>query len=88
MVRRSPPPINFTGFKLTLSFTHRDIVYNKGAGKMAGGLFNVKIHGSGLVAIATHGKPQVMQVNASCPAYTDPNATVSVLFWNYCQQHW
>jgi uncharacterized protein (AIM24 family) len=48
------------------------------AGMMAGGLFNVKISGSGLAAITTHGDPLLLPVsNATGIVYTDPNATVA-----------
>jgi uncharacterized protein (AIM24 family) len=48
------------------------------AGMMAGGLFNVKISGSGLAAITTHGDPVLLPVsNATGVVYTDPNATVA-----------
>jgi len=56
---------------------HWDICYNRGAGKMAGGLFNMKIRGVGFVAIATHGTPLVLPVSPDSPVFSDPNATVA-----------
>jgi uncharacterized protein (AIM24 family) len=48
------------------------------AGVMAGGLFNVKVSGTGHVAMTTHGDPLMLPVtNAGGPVYTDPNATVA-----------
>ena len=48
------------------------------AGFLTGGLFNVKISGTGLAAITTHGEPLLLQVSASkTPVFTDPNATVA-----------
>jgi uncharacterized protein (AIM24 family) len=47
------------------------------AGAMAGGLFNVKISGQGLVAVTTHGDPLVLPVTREAPVFTDPNATVA-----------
>jgi uncharacterized protein (AIM24 family) len=47
------------------------------AGAMAGGLFNVRVEGKGLVAITTHGDPLVLPVAAGSPVFTDPNATVA-----------
>ncbi len=44
---------------------------------LAGGLFNVKLEGSGLVAITTHHDPLTLQVSADHPVTTDPNATVA-----------
>lgn len=50
----------------------------KMAGMMAGGLFNVKLSGHGLVAITAHYEPLTLPVNASTgPVFTDPNATVA-----------
>ncbi|QPH38789.1 AIM24 family protein [Pedobacter endophyticus] len=47
------------------------------AGMMSGGLFQVKLSGSGYIAITTHGEPLLLRVSASQPVYTDPNATVA-----------
>lgn len=48
------------------------------AGAMAGGLFNVKLSGSGLVAITSHYAPLTLPVGgAAGEVYTDPNATVA-----------
>ena len=44
---------------------------------LAGGLFNVKLSGTGMVAITTHHDPLTLRVSASRPAITDPNATVA-----------
>lgn len=44
-------------------------------GILAGGLFNVKLSGSGMVAITTHHDPLVLMVNGT--VFTDPNATVA-----------
>ncbi len=43
----------------------------------AGGLFNVKLEGSGLVAIGTHFEPLTLKVRSGEPIRTDPNATVA-----------
>ena len=47
------------------------------AGMMAGGLFNVKLSGSGMVAITTHYDPLTLRVGPDHPVTTDPNATVA-----------
>ena len=47
------------------------------AGMMSGGLFQVKLSGSGYIAITTHGEPILLKVSANQPVYTDPNATVA-----------
>lgn len=44
---------------------------------MAGGLFNVHLQGTGMVAITTHYEPITLRVTADNPVYTDPNATVA-----------
>ncbi|MCA9279753.1 MAG: AIM24 family protein [Phycisphaeraceae bacterium] len=43
----------------------------------AGGLFNVKLDGSGLIAITTHYDPITLVVTPDSPIVTDPNATVA-----------
>lgn len=47
------------------------------AGMMSGGLFQVKLSGSGYIAITTHGEPILLKVSPGQPVYTDPNATVA-----------
>ncbi|MDI6901376.1 MAG: AIM24 family protein [Anaerosomatales bacterium] len=54
-----------------------DIVMTGGAGFMAGGLFSLKLSGTGYVAITTHGQPLVLGVAQGQPLFTDPNATVA-----------
>lgn len=44
---------------------------------LAGGLFNVRLEGSGIVAITTHYDPFTLQVSPQNPLVTDPNATVA-----------
>ncbi len=47
------------------------------AGMVAGGLFNVKLSGQGIVAITTHYDPVTLRVRPGHPVFTDPNATVA-----------
>ncbi len=47
------------------------------AGMAAGGLFNMRLTGSGLVAITTHFDPITLVVTPDAPVFTDPNATVA-----------
>jgi uncharacterized protein (AIM24 family) len=47
------------------------------AGMLAGGLFNVRLEGSGMVAITSHYEPLTLMVTPDNPVYTDPNATVA-----------
>lgn len=44
---------------------------------LAGGLFNVKLQGTGMIAISTHYDPLTLRVTPNKPAITDPNATVA-----------
>lgn len=47
------------------------------AGMLAGGLFNIRLSGSGMVAITTHYEPLTLRVTPDHPVFTDPNATVA-----------
>ncbi len=49
----------------------------KVAGVMAGGLFNVRLEGTGMIAITTHYDPLTLKVTPENPVFTDPNATVA-----------
>ena len=47
------------------------------AGMLSGGLFQVKLSGTGHAAITTHGDPLTLIVKPGEPVFTDPNATVA-----------
>jgi uncharacterized protein (AIM24 family) len=47
------------------------------AGVLAGGLFHVRLKGTGLIALTTHGRPLTLSVDPSEPLYTDPQTTVA-----------
>ncbi len=47
------------------------------SGFLAGGLFNVRLQGTGLLAITTHYDPVTLCVSPGRPVFTDPNATVA-----------
>ena len=49
----------------------------KVAAMLSGGLFNVRLEGSGLVAITSHYDPLTLAVTPQRPVMTDPNATVA-----------
>ncbi|MFN5944894.1 MAG: AIM24 family protein [Phycisphaerae bacterium] len=56
----------------------RDITMRRKVSAIAsGGLFNVKVAGSGLIAVATHGRPLALRVSPGRPVFTDPQATVA-----------
>jgi uncharacterized protein (AIM24 family) len=44
---------------------------------MAGGLFNIRLEGTGMAAITTYYNPLTLMVSPDSPVYTDPNATVA-----------
>ncbi|WP_227021345.1 AIM24 family protein [Oceaniferula marina] len=47
------------------------------AAMLSGGLFNIRLQGSGLVAITSHYEPRTLIVEPGKPVVTDPNATVA-----------
>jgi len=49
----------------------------KVTGMLAGGLFNVRLEGEGMIAITTHYDPVTLIVKPGEPVFTDPNATVA-----------
>ncbi len=49
----------------------------KMTGILAGGLFNVRLEGKGLVAITSHYDPLTIKVTPDKPVTTDPNATIA-----------
>jgi uncharacterized protein (AIM24 family) len=44
---------------------------------VAGGLFNVRLTGTGMVAITSHFEPLTLMVRPDMPIRTDPNATIA-----------
>jgi uncharacterized protein (AIM24 family) len=44
---------------------------------LAGGLFNVRLSGEGMVVITSHYEPLVLMVTPQYPVMTDPNATIA-----------
>lgn len=59
------------------SIKHEVKMMRKVAGMMAGGLFNIRCEGTGMIAITTHYEPLTLHVTPGKPVYTDPNATVA-----------
>lgn len=58
------------------SLNHKITMMRKVVGMMAGGLFNVRFDGSGLLAITSHFEPITLRVTPDQPVVTDPNATI------------
>ena len=52
-------------------------IMRKMSAMMAGGLFNVRLSGHGLIAITTHYEPLTLMCSHAQPIITDPNATVA-----------
>ena len=44
---------------------------------LSGGLFNMRLEGTGMLAITTHYDPITLMVSPGRPVFTDPNATVA-----------
>ena len=56
---------------------HDITMHRRISGMASGGLFSVKLHGQGMVAILSHGTPLTLRVTPQQPIFTDPNATVA-----------
>ncbi len=52
-------------------------IMKKMTAALAGGLFNVRLEGNGMVAITSHYDPLTLQVGPQDPVITDPNATIA-----------
>jgi uncharacterized protein (AIM24 family) len=52
-----------------------DIRRVEGAGRMAGGLFNVVLEGTGKVAVTSHGEPVLL--DTSNPTFADPDSAIA-----------
>ena len=62
-------------FETTIDYEIK--MMKKMSAMLAGGLFNVKLEGSGMVAFTTHYDPLTLMVTPDQPVTTDPNATVA-----------
>lgn len=49
----------------------------KVAAMLSGGLFNIRVSGSGMLAITSHYDPVTLRVTPDRPVFTDPNATIA-----------
>lgn len=59
------------------SLSHKINMMKRIAAMASGGLFNIRLEGSGLVALTTHYEPVTLKVEPGKPVMTDPNATVA-----------
>lgn len=59
------------------SLRHTITLMRRVAAMLAGGLFNIRLEGTGLLAITSHGEPHTLRVEPDKPVCTDPNATLA-----------
>ncbi|MEO4054809.1 AIM24 family protein [Solibacillus sp. CAU 1738] len=59
------------------SIKHNIKLMRKVSSMVAGGLFNVRCEGTGMIAITAHYEPLTLRVTPGKPIITDPNATVA-----------
>lgn len=62
-------------FEQSIQFNIR--MMKKMSAMLAGGLFNIRLEGTGMVAFTTHYDPVTLMVTPQTPIITDPNATVA-----------
>ncbi len=62
-------------FEPAIQFNIR--MMKKMSAMLAGGLFNIRLEGTGMVAFTTHYDPVTLIVTPQSPIVTDPNATVA-----------
>jgi uncharacterized protein (AIM24 family) len=80
ILRLQGESINVSGNDLLAfedSISYDITMHRKVAGMLSGGLFSVRLMGTGMIAITTHGKPLTLRVTPDSPVSTDPNATVA-----------
>jgi uncharacterized protein (AIM24 family) len=56
---------------------HTISMMRKVAAMLSGGLFNIRLEGSGMLALTSHYEPRTLRVEPGRPVFTDPNATVA-----------
>jgi len=59
------------------SISYEIKMMKKVSAMLSGGLFNVRLQGTGMVAFTTHYDPLTLLVTPEMPVTTDPNATVA-----------
>ena len=59
------------------SVTYSITMHRRVSGMLSGGLFSVRLQGTGMVAIMSHGKPLTLRCLPGDPLFTDPNATIA-----------
>lgn len=61
-------------FEMSLQYDIR--MMRKMTAMLAGGLFNIRLQGTGMIAVTSHYDPMTLPVSPTQPVTTDPNATV------------
>lgn len=61
-------------FEMSLQYNIR--MMRRMSAMLAGGLFNIRLQGTGMVAVTSHYDPVTLPVTPDQPVVTDPNATV------------
>ena len=61
-------------FEMSLNYDIK--MMRKMTAMLAGGLFNIRLEGTGMIAITSHYDPMTLPVTPDQPVTTDPNATV------------
>lgn len=59
------------------SIEYKITMMKKLGAMMAGGLFNVRLSGTGMIAFTSHYEPITLRVTPDSPVCTDPNATIA-----------
>jgi uncharacterized protein (AIM24 family) len=59
------------------SVQYKVTMHRRIAGMLAGGLFSLRLTGTGMIAIMSHGAPLTLRCTPASPIVTDPNATVA-----------
>ena len=59
------------------SLSHKITMMKKVAAMMSGGLFSIRLEGTGMLALTSHYEPRTLVVEPGKPVCTDPNATVA-----------
>lgn len=80
ILRLTEETINVNGNDLLAfedSVQYKITMHKRVSGMLSGGLFSVKLSGSGMVALMSHGKPLTLRVTPTDPVFTDPNATIA-----------
>jgi len=80
ILRLNNETINVNGNDLLAfedSVQYQITMHKRVSSMMSGGLFSVRLSGTGMIAIMSHGRPLTLRVTSNDPVMTDPNATIA-----------